>query len=267
MVGEPVYRNLNMEFPSHWLELLTEIADRADEIALRFFRARDLPVDAKSDGSPVSAADRAIEEMARVVARKHFPTLGVFGEEEGDAPGRSAQRLIIDPIDGTRNFVRGIPIFATLLAIEDGDDVVAGMVSAPALRSRWSAARGHGAYQADRRLQVSSVASLERAQLFHGDVGATREPHPPTGMFAMIRQVERTRGFGDFYQHMLVAEGAGEFAIDPGVNPWDIAPMLVILEEAGGRATSFAGERTIYGGSLVSTNGVLHEAALRALES
>src|SRR5213594_498139 len=167
-------------------------------------------------------------------------------------------------IDGTRNFVRGIPVFATLLAIEAGGEVVAGVASAPALGARWHAARGSGAFRDGQRMMVSRIASLERATLFHGNLGSG-EGGPPPGIAGLIARIERTRGFGDFYQHMLVAEGAGEIAFDPVMQPWDIAALQVIVEEAGGHATSLGGERSIYTGSLVTSNGPLHESALRAL--
>src|SRR5437870_2175734 len=178
--------------------------------------------------------------------------------------GTAEARLIVDPIDGTRNFVRGIPVFATLLAIETGGEVVAGVASAPALGARWHAARGGGAFRDGRRILVSRIESLEHAMLFHGNLGPG-EAGPPPGIAGLIARVERTRGFGDFLQHMLVAEGAGEVAIDPVMQPWDIAAPQVIVEEAGGRATGLGGERSIYAGSLVTSNGPLHETALRAL--
>src|SRR5437867_1997366 len=189
-----------------------------------------------------------------------------LGVGVGATAGSSAARLIVDPIDATRNFVRGIPVFATLLAIEDGDEVVAGVVSAPALRTRWHAARGAGAFREGARLAVSGVRALERALLFHGNLGPA-EGAPPRGIFELIRGVERTRGLGDFYQHMLVAEAAGEIAIDPVMQPWDIAAVQVVVEEAGGRATTLSGERSIYGGSLVTSNGPLHQAILDTLTS
>jgi histidinol-phosphatase len=252
---------------TNWLPLLGEIADRADQIALRYFRSARLETIEKSDASPVTIADRSIEEAASDLVGHRHPDLGVYGEEYGEHGRDGGPRLIIDPIDGTRNFVRGIPIFATLLAIEDEAEVVAGLVSAPALGVRWQAARGHGAFCGARRLEVSGIDDLARAQVFHGDLSGTAETAPPPGIRTLFARCARTRGFGDFYQHLLVAEGAGEFAIDPTVKPWDIAALLVILEEAGGRATTLDGERTIYGGSLVSTNGLVHEEALRLLHS
>ena len=250
---------------TEWLTLLEEIADRADAIARQYFRAPGLAVDEKTDTSPVTIADRSIEEAARdLVARRH-PHLGIFGEEYGNVSGEKAIRLIIDPIDGTRNFVRGIPIFATLLAIEDGGEVIAGLVSAPALGLRWHAMRGRGAFCGSRRLHVSDIGLLSQAEVFHGDLSGAAEVAPPPGTLALFASAHRTRGFGDFYQHLLVAEGAGELAIDPAVKPWDIAALQVIIEEAGGRATTLEGGRSIYGGSLVTSNGLVHEEALKLL--
>ncbi|PYO96114.1 MAG: histidinol-phosphatase [Gemmatimonadetes bacterium] len=250
--------------PADWLPLLTELADRADKLARRWFRAAGLRVAEKPDLSPVTEADQAIEAMARKLVREKHPELGVLGEEEGEAAGTAETRLIIDPIDGTRNFVRGIPVFATLLAIETGGEVVAGVVSAPALAARWHAARGSGAFRDGRRIAVSRIESLEHAMLFHGNLGPG-EAGPPPGIAGLIARVERTRGFGDFYQHMLVAEGAGEIAVDPVMHPWDIAALQVIVEEAGGRATSLSGERSTYATSLVTSNGLLQETILKIL--
>ncbi len=256
---------MNVRDPAECLALLDEIADEADAIALRLFRSSGLRVDQKPDETPVTEADRGVESTTREIVSRQAPDLGVLGEEEGEIPGVSGARLIIDPIDATRNFVRGIPIFATLLAVEVKGEVVAGVVSAPALYSRWRAARGIGAFEGPRKLTVSPIAEIEEAQLFHGNLEARSEEGGPPGLPALMRRVLRTRGFGDFYQHALVAEGAGEVAIDPAVMPWDIAPLQVIVEEAGGRATTLTGERSIYGGSLVTTNGVLHDECLQAL--
>ena len=247
-----------------WLPFLSELADGADRLALQFFRSRDLRVDEKPDLSPVTEADRAIEAMARQLLRDRHPEMGVLGEEQGEAVGTAAARLIIDPIDGTRNFVRGIPLFGVLLAVEVGGEVVAGVASAPALRTRWHGARGAGAFRDGRRIAVSGVRALGNALLLHGNLGAA-EPAPPAGFLALARQVDRTRGFGDFYQHILVAEGAGDIALDPEAHPWDIAALQVIVEEAGGMATTLTGERSIYAGSLVTSNGALHQQALDTL--
>jgi len=161
--------------------------------------------------------------------------------------------------------VRGIPVFATLLGLESDGEVVAGVVSAPALHTRWHAARGAGAFQDDRRIRVSGIRELPLAQLFHGSFGGYEGQKTPRGLAELAHATHRQRGFGDFWQHCLVAGGAGEIAVDPIVQPWDIAALQVLVEEAGGRATTLSGERTIYGGSLVSTNGWLHEEALARL--
>jgi histidinol-phosphatase len=248
-----------------WLELLHEISDSADGIALRHFRRADLRVDDKQDGSPVSEADQAIEAMARELVAKRSPGLGVFGEEEGETRSKSGARLIIDPIDGTRNFVRGIPVFASLLAIEEEGILTAGMVSAPALRMRWYAARGMGAFLGPRRLHVSAIRDLARASLFHGDLSGRNEGARPAGLLPLLSRVERTRGFGDFYQHMLVAEGAGEIALDSKMKPWDVAAVKIIVEEAGGRSTSFTGDDSVDAPTLLSTNGHLHDTVIAAL--
>lgn len=247
-----------------WLPLLHELADRADEISTRYFRSTDLPVDRKLDRSLVTKADLEVESAVRDMLAKRHPELGVFGEEHGEHEGQSGNRLIVDPIDATANFARGLPIYATLLAIEEDGEIVAGMVAAPALHQRWHAVRGQGAFCGTRRLRVSKVAAIEDAQVFYPGL-AGPEAVPATARIpALLQQSWRQRGLGDFYQHMMVAEGCGELAIDPIVKPWDIAPLQVIVEEAGGLATTLEGERSIYGGSLLTSNGALHAVGLAA---
>jgi len=248
-----------------WVPFLHELGDLADGIALRHFRSAHLVVDAKPDDSPVTIADRGIEDAIRRLVGARHPDVGILGEEAGATGADQATRLIIDPIDGTRNFVRGVPVFATLLAVEQEGEVVAGVVSAPALGERWHAARGAGAWNGPRRLAVSTIADLAHAHFFHGSIGGRAEGNPLPGVLALAGRVARTRGFGDFYQHVLVAEGAGEIAVDPVVQSWDIAALQVLVEEAGGVATTLAGTRDIRGGSLVSSNGRLHTDALAAL--
>lgn len=254
-----------MKQTTDWIPFLTAIADEADAIALYHFRRATLRVDLKSDASPVSEADRAIEAAARSLVAARYPGLGILGEEEGETGSRAA-RLILDPIDGTRNFVRGIPVFATLLAIELEGDVVAGLVSAPALHRRWHAARGAGAWSGEQRLAVSAIDQWAEAQVFHGSLGGSEARVLPAGLVRLLGAASRTRGFGDFWQHLLVAEGAGEVAVDVEVSPWDVAALLVIVEEAGGRATALDGERSCYRESFVCSNGRLHDAALARLQ-
>lgn len=249
-----------------WLPLLQALADRADEISLGYFRSTDLPVERKPDRSLVTKADLEVETAVREMVAARHPEMSVFGEEHGEDKRRGGARLIVDPIDATANFARGLPIYATLLAIELEGEVVAGLVSAPALHQRWHAARGHGAYCGTRRLAVSKVSALENAQIFHGSL-AGAEAVPNTAKIpALLAKSWRQRGLGDFYQHMLVAEGCGEIALDPIVMPWDIAPIQIIVEEAGGKATTVGGESSIYTGSLVSSNGLLHATVLAAFE-
>jgi len=260
--GQTVYPDVVQ--PGEWLRVLTLLANEADAIALRYFRASDLHVTSKPDRSWVSQADLEIESTVRDILVREHPGVGVFGEELGAEAGRGAVRLIIDPIDATANFVRGIPIFATLLAIEDGDTIVAGLVSAPALGQRWSAARGGGAWCGDRRIRVSGVESLADAQVFHGSLAGIEAVPQTARIPSLLAMTRRQRGLGDFYQHALVAEGCGEIAVDPIAQPWDVAPLVVLVEEAGGRATTLEGSRSIYEGSFVSSNGLLHETALSA---
>jgi histidinol-phosphatase len=250
--------------PIDWIPFLSRIADEADSIALRLFRRPSLKVLIKADASPVSEADQAIESAARRLLAAHHPGLGVLGEEEGETGSKDA-RLILDPIDATKNYVRGIPVFASLLAIEEEGEVTAGLITAPGLGQRWHAARGHGAWSGERRLQVSAISQWDQAQVFHGSLAGSEALEIPAGLERLIMKSGRSQGFGDSWQHALVAEGAGELALDVAVSPWDIAALQVIVEEAGGRATSFAGERTIYGGSMLTSNSVLHEEAIRTL--
>jgi histidinol-phosphatase len=248
-----------------WLALLFEIADRADAIALDCFGRQDLRIDTKPDRTLVTEADLAIESEARAIARRRVAGLTVLGEEEGTEPDRGSGRLVIDPIDATANFVRGIPIFATLLAIEREDRLLAAVVSAPALGARWHAGRGSGAFRGERRLQVSGIRSFSESQMFHGSLAGREAAGRPARQLALLESSHRQRGFGDFYQHVLVSEGAGELAVDVAVSPWDIAPLILIAEEAGGRATGLDGSVSIHARSLLTTNGHLHEEALRFL--
>jgi histidinol-phosphatase len=255
-----------MKPPIDWIPFLAAIADEADVIALRHFQQASLRVETKPHASPVSEADKAIEAAARRLVAARHPELGILGEEEGETGSRDA-RLILDPIDGTRNFIRGIPVFGSLLGIEIGGEVVAGVVSAPALGRRWHATRGGGAWCGERRLRVSSITEWSETLVLHGSLSGSEADGEPKGMQALLGRAARTRGFGDFWQHLLVAEGCAEVAVDQRVAPWDIAPLLLIVEEAGGQATTLDGTRSIYGGSLVTTNAHLHQQILELLKA
>jgi histidinol-phosphatase len=251
------------------LALALELADIADSITLERYRAADLEVATKPDLTPVTEADTAVEHACRDRLSAARPNDGVVGEEYGSAEALSgARRWIIDPIDGTKNFVRGIPVWATLIALQDADGVTAGVVAAPALHRRWWAAREHGAFvddglaRAPRPLKVSVVRELGDAQLSISELAEWEKAGRLDGMLELMRRCWRSRAFGDFWSYMLVAEGAVDVALEPEVSLWDLAAPLVIVEEAGGRFTDLAGIPRPDGGSALATNGLLHEAAL-----
>jgi histidinol-phosphatase len=212
----------------------------------------------------VSDADKAVEETLRQRISQARPAHAVMGEEFG-AAGQGEWRWIIDPIDGTHNYVRGVPIFATLLALEHTGDLQVGVVSAPALGRRWWAAKGEGAFVNGKPIHVSRVSRLGDAHL-STDSEVTFEPFGLGPQFLdLSRRCWRTRGFGDFWSHVLVAEGAVDIAIEPEVRLWDLAALQVIVEEAGGRLTDFTGTARADGGNVVSTNGLLHDEVLAIL--
>src|SRR5215472_16359146 len=252
-------------------ELLNGIADEAEAIAMHYFRSSELRVERKTDGTAVTAADRAVEEMARSKVASSELDLDVLGEELGGSSAKSAAvagraRMIIDPIDGTEEFSRGIPTFGTLMGIEEDGVIVAAMVSAPGLRSRWWAYRGEGAFRDGKKLHVSSVDRLSNAMVFTTGTGPTKNVADQAKIRRLLDASRSSRSFGGFWQHMLVAEGSIEAALDWTSKPWDLAPLGIIVEEAGGRSTNARGERTIYTGQLVSTNGKIHDQVLELLQ-
>jgi histidinol-phosphatase len=257
--------------PSHSddLALAFELADLADSITLGRFRAEDLRVDTKPDLTPVTEADRAVERAMRERLAAARPDDAVVGEELGASTRAGDRRWIIDPIDGTKGYVRGIPVWSTLLALEEEGEIVLGVVSAPALHRRWWAQRGAGAYLQDglaqdpRRLRVSQVSKLKDAQLCYGGLGEWTKIGRLDALLELAKRCWRTRAFGDVWAYMLVAEGAADIGgLDPQVTIWDLAAPFVIIEEAGGRFTDLHGARRPDGGSGIATNGLLHEAAL-----
>jgi histidinol-phosphatase len=252
-----------------WLEVAQAACDEADVIARRHFR-RDLTIETKPDRSFVTQADTAIEWMIRERLLAAFPDHGLVGEEYGTEAGDASVRWYIDPIDGTHNFIRGVPLFGTLLAVERDGELQAGVLSAPALDERWWAWRGGGAWarnrgEAPRRIHVSRVASLDHAQILYGSgqdiIASGRAP----GFEALLRSVWRERGFGDFWGYALVAEGAAEAMVEVGLSTWDAAAPTILVEEAGGRATDLEGRRAIDSGSFVTSNGLLHEVVRERL--
>lgn len=256
------------------LDVALAMADAADRITFAAFRRPDLAVETKPDLTPVTAADRAVESALRADLARHRPGDRVLGEEFGGPGGAGGRRWIIDPIDGTKNFVRGVPVWATLLALEVDSDLVIGVVSAPALGRRWWAGRGHGAFAgpagpvpaaAPTPIRVSAVAAIEDALLSGGSLRTWLDRDDPGPAVALALRCWSDRSFGDFWSHVLVAEGACDIALDPVASLWDLAPLVVIVEEAGGRFTSIEGEPGADRGSGVSSNGQLHDDVIALL--
>jgi histidinol-phosphatase len=251
------------------LDLARQLADAADALTLTRFGATDLVVEAKPDLTPVSDADTAAERAIRDVLTRARPHDAVSGEEFG-SEGAGTRRWVIDPIDGTKNYVRNVPVWATLIALLDGPEPVVGVVSAPALGRRWWAARGAGAWTSvggrePRRLAVSRVASLADASLSYASLSGWAEIGRRDAFLALTDQVWRTRAYGDFWSYMLVAEGAVDLAAEPELSLWDMAALAPIVTEAGGRFTGVDGVDGVHQGNAAASNGLLHDAFLAAL--
>jgi histidinol-phosphatase len=272
------------------LALAHALADLADAITLDRYQAQDLVITTKPDNTPVTDADRAVETAIREALATHRQSDGLVGEEFGSDKGSSGRYWVIDPIDGTKNFMRGVPTWATLIALVDVDaagneEVVVGIASAPALTRRWAAAKGHGATvrfnsgnsdfvdsesddestegASEKKISVSKISSLTDASISYSDFvgwGDRLEPFQK-----MLAAAWRTRGIGDFWSHMLVAEGAVDVAIEPSLALWDMAALDIIVREAGGSFTNTAGHSGPFGGSGVSTNGILHNEVIKGL--
>ena len=249
------------------LALAQELANLADAITMARFRASDLVVETKPDLTPVSEADRDVEQAMRARLAHSRPGDLVLGEEYGADSGDTDRRWIVDPIDGTKSYVRGMPIWATLIALEEGGELVLGVVSAPALQRRWWAVRGRGAFVREgtgepRPIRVSAITELSDAQLCFAGLEDWLGGPDADRFAALAAGCWRSRGVGDFWQYMLVAEGAAEIAVDPVVSLWDLAAPRVVVEVAGGRFTDRAGVPTADGGEAVATNGRLHHTVL-----
>lgn len=249
--------------PNPDLRVALEAADAADAMTMARFRAGDLQVETKSDSTPVTEADRAAEEAIREVISAARPTDAIVGEEFGES-GSGDRRWILDPIDATVNYMRGVPVWGTLIALEEAGEIVVGVVSAPAMAHRWWAARDIGAWVNGSRMCVSSVSSLEEATYSINSL-QTHHEFGWDGAVELSRRCSRTRGFGDFLSFMFLADGAVDVVTEPIAAEWDLAPLIVIVEEAGGRFTDLSGERTARGGHAVATNGPLHHEVLGIL--
>lgn len=253
------------------LELALRLADRADAITAGRFRALDLNVHRKPDRTPVTDADIAVEDAVREVLAEERPDDVVTGEERGGTVGEG-RAWVLDPIDGTKNFLRGVPAWASLISLVEAGRPVLGVVSAPALGRRWWAASGSGARAAGtdgtpHRIAVSGVHEISDAYVSTTHLGTWTEHHSREAYLRLVDACWENRAFGDFWQHCLVAEGAIDLAAEPIVNPWDVAAVQVIVEEAGGTFTDLTGRGRYDGGNALSSNGHLHSTALHLLDT
>ena len=238
-------------------------AQAAGEVAMKYYRG-GFDVTIKADHTPVTQADREAEQAIKGVLARAFPAYGFLGEELGEE-GPKDHRFIIDPIDGTKNFIRRIPIWATLIGLEESGEVTAGVVFNPVSSEMFWARAGDGAWVDGERLKVSDVATLAEAMVLHADLHLLRNAGYWQSFVRIVDGCGRTRGFGDYYGYGLVAAGKSDMYLETDLKPWDAAPMKILVEEAGGRLTDFAGRPTIYAGSVLATNGRLHDEALTLL--
>jgi histidinol-phosphatase len=248
------------------LGLAQEIADLADAITMARFRAPDLRVDTKPDNTPVTDADRHVEEMVRERVTSARPSHAVLGEE-GGSTGGGEWRWIVDPIDGTKNFARGVPVWGTLLSLQHRGEETCAVVSAPALGRRWWAVRGGGAQRDDGAMSVSTVDALAEATLSVTDVRDFARRGWGDGFNRLAQACRVVRGFGDFWSHVLVAEGAIDCGVEAVVNEWDVSALRLIVREAGGMFSDFAGVDHCRGGNVVTSNGRIHAQVLDCLNA
>jgi histidinol-phosphatase len=264
MLTEDRENRMNPEWRSRYDSAILA-AHKAGQHALGYFD-RDISVEWKADQSPVTVADREAEMILRDILLGAFANDGFLGEEFGDQPGTSGFRWIIDPIDGTRSFVRNIPLWATLIGLEYHDEPIMGVAYLPAMGgATYRALRGDGAYRDERRIRVSDVARLDEAIMFYSSISWFVKAGKQDEFMSLAAQTQRQRGFGDFYGFVLVAQGSGEIMAEHGVKIWDVAGLRVLVEEAGGRFTNWQDEPTIHSPDVVASNGRLHAAALAIL--
>ena len=250
------------------LALAQQIADAADLITQSRYQSQDLVITTKLDNTPVTDADKATETAIREILARERPNDGVLGEEFGESDNLGSRYWVIDPIDGTQNFMRSVPSWSTLIALVENGEVIVGVVSAPALTRRWYASKGNGAFVqfnggAARRISVSKVAQIKDASITYSDFKHWEDRRP--AFISLIDQCWRSRAFGDYWSHMLVAEGAADIAVEPVLAVWDMAALDIVVREAGGSFTSITGEPGPHHGSGLSTNGLLLDQVVRHL--
>jgi histidinol-phosphatase len=241
-----------------------EAARRAGAVTWRYFLTRT-PARHKADQTPVTDADTNAESILRESLLRQFPDDGFLGEEFGECAGASGFRWIVDPLDATKNFVRGIPLFATLVGLEASGQMAAGFVYVPVFDHLYHAVRGQGAYRNDQSIRVSAVERLDHAMLVYSSISWFDQTGTDREFLRLARSVARTRGFGDFYGYLLVAEGSADVMLEPAIAPWDIAALKPIVEEAGGRFTDWHGGDTIFGQGAVAANPRLHQLVMSCL--
>lgn len=245
-------------------DLAVEAARQAGDLAHTYFDG-SFEVEWKADQSPVTVADRRAEELIRALVARHFPADGFLGEEFGDRPGETGYRWVIDPVDGTKSFVRGIPLWSTLVGLEYRGEQIAGVCYAPGLHQLWRALRGDGAYRNDRRIRVSDVADLSRSLLCYSSVTWFRAGGREAAFLELASRTDRQRGYGDWYGFALVAQGSAEVMVDAGLQRWDSAAPKALVEEAGGRFTDWQGRPTADAPDVLASNGRVHAETLRIL--
>lgn len=261
---------MNVEWRSRY-NLAVEAARRAGDHARQVYEAtfqdRKMEVIRKADDSPVTVADRGAERLIRDMVGAHFPADGFLGEEFGDQAGNSGYRWVIDPIDGTKSFIRHIPLWGTLIGLEYNGEQIGGVVYIPMFRQMFRALRGDGAYLDDIRIRVSDVATLPESVLCYSSINWFIRHGKQEAFLNIYKQTYRQRGYGDFYGFMMVAQGSADLMIEHGVSPWDVAATKPIVEEAGGTFTDWDGTPTIHRPDVIATNGRLHEKTLEMLRT
>jgi len=243
-----------------------EITRQAGQIALSYFD-KPLEVLTKGDESPVTIADRATESFLREQLSRLFPGDGFLGEEFGETPSSSGYRWIMDPIDGTRSFVRGIPLWGTMVGLEYKGELIAGMIDCACQKSTWHALQGNGAYRNETRLHVSNCQELNKANIFYSGVNWFVKAGRERQFLELVRRTERQRGYGDWYGFMLVAQGSGEAMIEYGVHAWDVAAVVPIVQEAGGIVSCWEGSLNIQRPDVIASNKPLHREFLNILNA
>lgn len=247
-------------------DLAVEAARKAGDLARGYYETT-FEVEHKADNSPVTIADKSAEELIRKMVSAHFPADGFLGEEFGDQPGESGFRWIIDPIDGTKSFVRHVPVWATLVGLEYRGEQIGGVAYIPVFGMTYHALRGNGAFLNERRIRVSDVGQLADASLCYSSINWFTRAGQQQAFLNLYEKTWRQRGFGDFYGFVLVAEGAADVMVEHGVNPWDIAATKAIVEEAGGAFTDWDGTPTIHRPDALATNGKVHAETLAVLKA